>query len=230
MNQVKVYYTCSNNNNNKVSLDIHSKITGSLKSVSAIVFNKKPSKDSIRTTDLFIADITPTVTQDQRIVYNEDVMLELGCAISYLPCENIILFNTNKDHVANLKLINSTEYIEYMYTTEEELADYLLVKAKKIYDRLDWKTISYEHTELLHELIQDLTGVNIKSLITKVSRSEKKIIIEIVQKNDYNQYYYIDVVSRKFKNDADLETDLSCTKDINDELKHIHIILSRFIE
>lgn len=239
MNKVKIFYSCSVRKGQKKepsAYETHLSVLSKLdkkKNISIIDSQDKKGSakidekvfDQIRNCDLFVADITPDMEVNDSYIYNELVMMELAIALSIHNHDNILIFCEKKYDLKKIPIAFKTKNcFAYESGKDAEVALIILDKVDELEKNSDWKVIDYFCNENLQSLIETKSELTIKKLITKINKPQRRIMIVIQTATMDN---YIDVNQKRLKNDKkDVDEDLSKSKNINDELKHLEMMIN----
>jgi hypothetical protein len=194
-------------------------------------------QEQIEGCDLFIADITPYDTKNDssgnvdKYIFNENVMTEVGIALSSLPLEKIMLiYMNNMDFKPDKSplFIRNINHEYYDFEDLESLIDKINVRvdevAKILADETGWDTIKYFYPQVFVNRLCEVTKSKINKLNTHINRENNRIFIWLQEKGTTT--YYIDVGNRQL---IDLKTrtlyELGNHTEIVNELRHIEIKL-----
>ena len=221
---VKIFYSYSNHNDSKNLFD---KMFDHFNKDNEIITDVDIPKDKlllsniikhIELSDIFICDIT----SDNKLIYNPNVMFELGNAYNYFNEDNIlILLNTtfSKDRPSLLEGIKYEEYQNEGYDDIIKEKIEKMIENNKSYYK--WTIIRYTLPDLILKYIKNIFDINYKSYDIKINPNKDNVIIffNTSDKKDVR----INIIKKKLYIDTK-EIDLSNYKEIYDELKHLEII------
>ena len=182
--------------------------------------------------DLFIVDVTPeSIDTNEKLVFNGNVMLELGYAFAHKFEEQIImLYNGEKVKPAQTPfIINKKHMNEYNVNEIEDINDFINditnddnsliwshLKNLPNFDNDKWIDINYIFDNDTYNTLKKM--LNTTDIKIKINKEKQRIII--VSASKYNKKY-VDVNKRCI-----LNTDLSRDILINNMLKHIELIIT----
>lgn len=183
--------------------------------------------------DLFIVDITPeSIDNNNKYVFNPNIMLELGFALAHKFEEQIIiLYNGERIKPEETPfIINKKHMHEYNITYENDINDFIEDITKDddslIFSHLKnlinfddddkWIDVDYIFDNDTYTTLKKI--LNTTDIKIKINKEKKRIIIVSTSKSNKK---FIDVNKRCCKN-----IDYSREILINDMLKHIEIIIT----
>lgn len=203
-------------------------------------------KNHINKALVFVADITPDNDITNEIpLSNPNVMLELGYALSLdtfdnsniiLLCNeniskkvpsmlggfNILYYNTNDNKEYFLDIVDKiNENLEKYNNITDKMNDNL-GKHENIED--NWETFSYKLSDNFISKLKCLLDINLTSYKIRINKKILQGIILFFCNNGYPRMINISTKRLYLKN-KDKEVCLSNFNDINDELKHLELIL-----
>jgi len=238
MDQIKIFYSHSNNQN--VVLSLYEKICDKIDTNSVEIIDIENEiftptllnmvKNSIDSCDLFICDITPDapVEENKPPLINSNVMMELGYAWG-IGCNVMYILNTEITKMRP-SFLEGEFYVEYQNNCDDHV-DIIIDKIKEKTDALknykngqEWKTIKYTISDILLNCISSLLDVRCEHYVVRVNSSQKRAIILFVP-NGGAYSRTVDIIKKTlYLHKLKTTINLSTMKDINDELKHLEIM------
>ena len=240
MNKLKIFYAhssrdslvyesynkvCNNEElNKKIKIyDYEDKTTSEI--ISNSLFNQ------IYECDLFIIDITPDNVIDDKVYFNEHIMIELGIALTWVDSDKIlIIYNSNKyDFVKNKNkipvFIEGRQLNNYEYNDDsviEIIKNFINNVDTNEFNNNEWETFKYNFTSNFKEQIGLIIKNNYNNFVVKYNN--ERIIIFI--NNKVNKKIYIDVNNYAFNTKSEFKNiDLSKNDIILNELRHLQLLV-----
>jgi hypothetical protein len=238
--KIKIFYSSSTKNDlvNSFAEKIEEKLRNNDKCIVLnIDYNSGANellnlvKKNIKDCNIFLCDITADTNNNSNLyipIHNANVMLELGYAIHTKTLDSIMIIMNKSITKEKPSLLNGLYYDEY-----ENTDDYIEIIYEKLEKLIKYKyennnifePIEYELGQNFYKALDPILKLKYKDYQIYKNKKTNKIFIYIDAHLGYPRY--IDVASKTltvYNNKKEDIIDLSCIKEIYDDLKHLEIV------